>query len=122
MHILIIEDDSIMTLLLTRMLKNFSYEVSSAKDGREGVNLINQYSYDLVITDMMLPFISGPQIVSHIKNLTGKKTPVILLSSMPLSVLEMGADNIKADSYLSKPVHPDELKMTIEALTEVECC
>ena len=121
MDILIIEDDLIMTLLLTRMLKSFNYHVTSAKDGREGIDMINRYSYDLVITDLMLPFASGPQIVSHLKKVTGKKTPVILLSSMPVSALEIDNNNVKADSYLTKPVYPEELRNTIEALTEVEC-
>ena len=70
---------------------------------------------------MMLPFVSGPEIVSHIKKMEGKKIPVILLSSMPVSALEIGYNDFRADSYLLKPVYPEQLRNTIEVLTAVEC-
>jgi DNA-binding response OmpR family regulator len=120
MKILIIEDDLIMTLLLTRMLKNLNYEVISAKDGKEGIELFNKSLPDLVITDMMLPFISGPEIISYLKKIPGNKAPVILLSSMPLGAFGTGNNNFDADCYLVKPVFPEELKNTIEALRSLE--
>src|SRR3954463_544732 len=119
MRILIIEDDLIMTLLLSRMLKKLAYSFICAKDGREGLEMIKTQSPDLVITDMMLPFASGPEIISYIKKLP-YKIPVILLSSMPLISRENTHLTFNADSYLSKPVSPEELKFTIEELTVVE--
>ncbi len=120
MKILVIEDDPIMTLLLTRMLNNFRYQPIFAKDGREALGLISRELPDLVITDMMLPFVSGPEIISYIKNLPGKEIPVILLSSMPLHPQKNNHDNFGADSYLMKPVCPQHLKTKIDELKGIE--
>src|SRR5919112_5997213 len=118
MKILIMEDDLIMTLLLSRMLKKLGYSFICAKDGREGLEAIKTQSPDLVITDMMLPFVSGPEIVSYLKKLP-YRIPVILLSSMPLSALDNAHHTFRADSYLLKPVSPDELKIAVEELMSV---
>lgn len=120
MKILVIEDDPIMTLLLNRILNNFRYQPLFAKDGKEALELINTELPDLVITDMMLPFVSGPEIISYIRNLPGKKIPVILLSSMPLNAQKNNHDNFGANSYLTKPVCPARLKTKIEELRGVE--
>lgn len=120
MKVLIIEDDLIMTLVLSRMLKSIGYSYVCAKDGREGLELIKAESPDIVITDMMLPFVSGSEIISFVKKLSGRRIPVILLSSLPLNALKSNHKNLNADSYLVKPVSLEELKFTIEELVAVE--
>lgn len=116
MKILICEDDPVMMMVLTAMLKRLEYQVISSKDGREAIKLIDSESPDMVITDMLLPIISGAEIISYIKNLPGKKIPVILLSAMPIHAQKNNEGDFAADGYLMKPVLPQQLKSKIEEL------
>lgn len=121
MKILVCEDDPVMMLVLSTILKKFEYEVICSKDGKEALDIIRTKLPDMVITDMLLPHYSGPQIISYIKNLPGKKVPVILLSSMPINVMKNNDEYFGADGYLMKPVLPQELKNKIEELKHVAC-
>lgn len=116
MKILVCEDDPVMMLVLTSMLRKLQYEVISSHDGPEALSLIESELPDMVITDMMLPNISGAEIISYIKDFTRKKIPVILLSSMPAQAFKNNDNYFGADGYLMKPAFPDELKSTIEKL------
>ena len=114
MKILICEDEPVMLLVLTAMLKKMEYQVITSKDGREAIQLIDSESPDIVITDMLLPIVSGAEIISYIKNLPGKDIPVILLSAMPAHLQNKNEDGYSADAYLTKPVLPAQLKSKIE--------
>lgn len=116
MKILVCEDDPVMMMVLNAVLKRLEYQVVCAKDGKEAVEMINNEAPDMVITDMLLPNLSGADIVSHLRNLQGKKIPVIMLSSMPQEMMQNRHSNHVADRYLLKPVLPQQLKITIEEL------
>ncbi len=109
-----------MMLVLSAMLKLLEYQVICSKDGREAIELINSESPDMVITDMLLPIISGAEIISYIKNLPGKKIPVILLSAMPIHAQKNNEGDFAADGYLMKPVFPQQLKCKIEELKSIK--
>lgn len=121
MKILVCEDDPVMMLVLTSMLKKLQYQVICSKDGREALNLINTELPDMVITDMMLPNLSGAEIISYVKNFSAKKIPVILLSSMPHYALKNNDEDFGADGYLTKPAYPEQLKNKILELQNTEC-
>ncbi len=113
MKILIVEDDSIMLMVLKRILQNFGYNVITAEDGKEGIEMIQLELPDMVITDFNLPKISGFDIVFYLKHFTVKKIPVVLLSAMPNDGVNNN-DKYVADAYLVKPVTPQILINTIE--------
>lgn len=113
MKILIVEDDSIMLMVLKRILQNFGYNVITAEDGKEGIEMIKLELPDMVITDFILPKISGSDIVFYLKHFPVKKIPVILLSAMPKGGVNNN-DDYGADAYLVKPVAPQILIHTIE--------
>lgn len=92
------------------------YEVIDAKDGQEAIKLIEAGPPDIVITDMSLPILSGLDIISFLKNLPGKKIPVILISAMPTSTFKNSDDYFGADHYFMKPVNADQLQARIEEL------
>jgi len=118
--ILICEDEPIMMLVLTAILKKLGYKVICSKDGKEAIDLINSESPDMVITDMLLPILSGTEIISYVNNLPGEKIPVILLSSMPVHILKDNEGDFPADGYLMKPVLPQQLKDKIEELKSIK--
>ena len=67
MRLLIVEDDPKLAEFVARGLRAERYAVDLAADGREGQNCINSYEYDLLILDLMLPFINGSELLRRVR-------------------------------------------------------
>lgn len=99
--LLVIDDDSAVTDLLSLLLKSNGFEVSATNNSAEGLGLIRDTSPDVVILDLMMPEMDGWQICKAVREFS--QVPIIILSalndpSMIASVLDAGADD-----YLTKP-------------------
>jgi CheY-like chemotaxis protein len=106
--ILIIEDD---LDVLSAFVKNFihlGYEVIIATDGMEGLKKVDAGGYDLVITDIVMPFVSGVGVVTTLKE-KRPDIPVIAITGYGKEP-EAAAIEKKADMVLSKPVRMSDLK------------
>jgi DNA-binding response OmpR family regulator len=114
--ILIVEDEPLVLKALEFRLKKDGYDLSVARDGREGLQLLQQDRYDLVLTDLMMPFNNGMEIVNMAKNGLAYKTPVIVLSSMGLEATVLEAFRLGADDFITKPFSPMELAVRIARL------
>ena len=113
MKILIAEDDSmIMKLILTRLEKD-GYEVVTANNGDLALEKIKEEYFDLIITDIMMPFISGLELVSTVKNTLKKNIPIIVLSNMHLEATILEAFRLGADDFITKPFSPNELSVRV---------
>jgi two-component system response regulator VicR len=113
--VLVIEDEELMIKALEFRLKKDGYEVDLARDGAQGIELLDKNSYDLVITDLMMPFVSGLEVVNHIKsNPMLKDTPVIVLSSIGLERVIMEAFELGVDDFITKPFNLGELVIRIK--------
>lgn len=99
--ILIIEDDESIREIQTDYLKMSGYEVFCAKDGYEGLEMINSQSFDLVVLDLMLPKKDGFEILKSIGDI--KDMPVIVLSAKDGEMHKIKALNLGADDYMTKP-------------------
>lgn len=115
-RILLIEDEELINKALEFRLKRDGYEVLKAMDGREGLHAIENEQYDLLITDMMLPFNNGLEMVSKVKSLKGKEFPVIILSNIGLENVILDAFKLGADDYITKPFSPAELSIRVKRL------
>jgi len=115
-QILIIEDEDLLRKALEFRLKRDGYLIQTAADGRDGLNKISTLKFDLVITDIMLPFNNGLEVVSKLKNDDEKKCPVIVLSSVGLENTVMEAFKLGADDYITKPFSPAELSVRVSRL------
>ncbi len=117
-RILIIEDD----LDLARILADFlelkgGYEVETAPDGLEGLKMLKKSRFDLVITDITMPYVSGIGILTVLKR-DHPETPVIAITGYGEEV-ESLAEEKNADAVLSKPLdHEKMLKLLKEMLTK----
>lgn len=115
MKILLVEDTVQLNKALTTLLKRNSYTVDSAFDGEEALLFVRDYSYDLIILDVMLPKVNGLEVLKSIRR--NKITiPVILLtakSSVEDKVLGL---DLGADDYLPKPFNTEELLARVRAL------
>ncbi len=115
MKLLIIEDDEDILSFIQRGFEEDDYIVDTALDGEDGEYLAILNSYDVIITDWMLPFKSGIEIIKSIreKNIT---TPVIILSAKGEIEDKIAGLQYGADDYLAKPFSFAELTARVEAL------
>ncbi len=112
--ILVIEDDARILKALHRLFTSEGYELRSATDGKDGLELVGNCLPDAVVLDLMLPGMSGRDICRSIK-LSFPDTPVIILSAISevadkVLLLELGADD-----YVTKPFSPRELLARVQA-------
>ena len=99
--LLVIDDDSAVTDLLTLLLKSNGFDVTATNNSADGLGMIRDTSPDVVILDLMMPEMDGWQICKAVREFS--QVPIIILSalndpSMIASVLDAGADD-----YLTKP-------------------
>lgn len=112
-HILLVEDDESLQILIEKLLRNNNYIVSKANDINESKKLLKLFVFDLIILDVMLPDSTGLDFYKdHIKDRIN--TPVIFLSALSdvddrVTGLELGADD-----YIGKPFDSRELLLKIK--------
>lgn len=111
-HILVVDDDTRLRNLLRRFLQEQNFAVSVAKDAAEARMFIDEYKFDLLIVDVMMPNESGIEFLTALRK--ENNVPVIMLTAMGepddrISGLEAGADD-----YLPKPFEPKELVLRIK--------
>jgi DNA-binding response OmpR family regulator len=81
MLILIAEDDELILKTVEHKLLKEGYEVVVTRNGKDAIDTIKEREIDLIITDIMMPFASGTEILAAVRSF-GKKIPVIMLSSL----------------------------------------
>lgn len=119
LNILIIEDDDIMLKVVERILKREGYGVEIARDGKEALQKVQEKDFALIITDLMMPYANGFEIISKVNGTAGKKrTPVIILSSLGNEDSIMEGFKLGADDFLRKPVMVGELVIRVKRLIE----
>lgn len=115
--ILVIDDaDAICTSLQERLTIE-GYQVYTAPDGRKGLQLYHDHSFDLVITDILMPELDGLEVVRTLRRLS-TTLPIIVMSGGGNHDLDfmMEAKEFGATRTISKPFRPDELVAMIHAL------
>jgi DNA-binding response OmpR family regulator len=115
-RVLLVEDDLILQRSLQTGLTKRGYEVITANDGRKANQLFAQGdSYDLVILDIMLPFVSGKDLLKHVKN-NNAATPVIMITGLSEESAVTETLNSGADAFLRKPLSFPELLVHVSRL------
>lgn len=115
MRILIIEDEEKIANFLSKGLKESGFIVSTAKDGQEGLFLAQEYSFDLVILDIMLPKLDGWAVIKQLRLINPSLRILFLTARSHLNDKIKGFD-LGADDYVVKPFSFSELLARIKAL------
>lgn len=118
MIVLVAEDDLIMLKTIQVRLQKDGYQVITAKDGKDALRKFEQQSPDLVITDIMMPFLSGLEIVGAVRTKGKKDMPIIVLSTMGQEDVVLEAFKLGADDFMTKPFSPKELSMRVQRYAE----
>ncbi len=114
MKILVCEDDFMMIKAIEHKLQREGYEVVIANDGRNASEKIKGDDYDLIITDLLMPFTGGLELINMIRNELKKTTPIIVLSKVGNEETIIEAFKLGADDYLTKPFSPNELSIRVK--------
>jgi DNA-binding response OmpR family regulator len=113
--ILIVEDEAAMLAGLKDNLEIEGYDVDTADNGQDGQEKILENEYDLVLLDVMLPFVSGFDICKRARK-EGIKTPIILLTAKGEEIDKVLGLELGADDYMTKPFSLRELFARIKAV------
>ena len=112
-RVLLAEDDRALRRFLEVVLERAGYEVISATDGLEAMKAALATSIDVVVTDAMMPNLSGHEFCRFLRNSPAlSHLPIILLSAVERK--ESNQDTVQADAFLSKPVSGESLIECIE--------
>lgn len=112
--ILTVEDDAAISNLIYMTLTDARYDCYVATDGEEGMNALDRDEWDLVLLDLMLPKISGYELLEHIRRT--RTTPVIIISAMNQVSDRIRGLKMGADDYLCKPFQIGELVARVESV------
>lgn len=112
-EILIVEDDVDINELLCNILSKKGYKVRSAFSGSEAKMCLEQFNYELVLLDLMLPGFSGEDIINEIRK--NKIMPIIVISAKSSQEDKINVLKIGADDFISKPFDINEVLARVES-------
>lgn len=114
-RILIVEDNKPLLRIIEKRFTEEGYSIDTCQDGEEGMNFADAYDYDLAVLDIMLPKVSGLEILKKIKSKSAL-TPIMLLTAKDSVGDRVAGLDAGADDYLVKPFSFDELLARVRAL------
>ncbi len=114
--ILIVEDDRELSHIMELELKHEGFDTCRAFDGRQGLESIQSENPDLVLLDLMLPKLSGLEVLRKIHSELEVEIPVILVTARGETIDKVNGLNSGADDYISKPFKIEELIARINAV------
>ena len=116
-NILVIEDDDIMLKAIRNIRGKDGYVVITAKDGKEAFEKLENADYEVVVTDLMMPYANGLEVVSRLRSdETKRNVGIIVISSVGNEETITEAFRLGADDYLKKPIMAGELLIRIRKL------
>lgn len=113
--ILLVEDEESLAVGLEFNLSEEGYLVDVAKNGKEAVKFFNNSDYDLIILDIMLPYLDGFEVAEIIRN-SNPQIPILMLTAKTNAVDKVKGLKIGADDYLTKPFHLEELLLRVRGM------
>jgi two-component system, OmpR family, response regulator AdeR len=113
-RVLVIEDDGVSASTLDAYLRRDGFEVAIAEDGQRGIEMHARWKPDLVLLDVMLPKLSGTEVLSAIRRVGD--TPVIMVTASGDEPDKIGALRYGADDYIVKPYNPKEVVARVVAV------
>ena len=113
--ILIVEDDKELSLLFQKVLEKSGYQVKSASDGAQALEVLDREYIDLIISDIMMPVMDGYELVSELRS-AGYQIPVLMITAKS-SFDDMRQGFLSgSDDYMVKPVNVNEMVLRVGAL------
>jgi DNA-binding response OmpR family regulator len=115
MRMLLVEDEKKVSDLVARALRAERYAVDVAADGQTGWEMADACDYDLIVLDLMLPGLSGEELLKRIRR-KNQQVPILILTARDATEAKVANFEAGADDYLTKPFAFAELVMRVKAL------
>lgn len=117
MNVLVCEDEEIMLTALEFRLRKQGYNVTIAEDGRKALEILETQVPDIIVADIMMPHVTGLELVQHIRETMNSSVPIIMISALELDEVILEAFRLGANDFITKPFKPSELVLRIRRLT-----
>lgn len=111
--IVIAEDNSVFLLLIKFRLEKEGYQLYLAEDGKKAIELIEAHHPDLILTDIMMAYVNGLEVISHVRNVLKLDTPIIVFSASGQEEMVVKAFDLGANDFMAKPLSPNELVIRV---------
>ena len=116
MKILICEDEEIMLTALEYRLRKQGYDVIIAEDGKKALKKVIEENPSIIVADIMMPYMTGLELIQHIRTELDNQTPVIVISALEHEETVLEAFRIGATDFITKPFKPNELILRIKRI------
>ncbi|WP_332628844.1 response regulator transcription factor [Halalkalibacter flavus] len=113
--LLIVDDEVQMQKLIAVCLQEENYILDTASSGKEAIYVLRQNEYDLLLLDVMMPGVSGYEVLQNIEK-EHAALPVILLTALGETEDVVKGLSLGADDYITKPFEPSELKARVQSV------
>lgn len=120
MNVLIIDDDKLTMNAVQHSLELLGHKASIARNGEEAIEMVNSNSFDVIISDIMMPGISGLSLVNVLRSVHLCFVPIIMMSTLNNRPLLDAAFKAGANDFLSKPVSTEDLAGKLKKYEKVE--
>jgi len=117
-RVLVVDDEPEIREIITAHIEYLGYEADRADNGRDGFAMLQQNNYDVIISDLMMPELTGMQLLEKVKSY-GLDIPFVFLSAFSNSDLSLKALNLGAFDYLKKPFDAGDFRILIREAMRV---
>ncbi len=116
MKILICEDEEILLVALEFRLRKQGFDIVKAENGKIALELIENENPDLIVADLMMPHVTGMQLIEYVRNEKNDPTPIIIISAIEEENTILEAIQKGANDFIGKPFRPNELIVRIKKI------
>jgi two-component system, OmpR family, response regulator len=113
--VLVVDDTKNIRMILTKCLELEGYEVLTASDGKQALEMFMTHTFDLAFLDIKLPEIRGTEVLKRIREL-GIKTPVIIITAYATVKNAVDCTNMGAVAYVQKPFSADKIRTVLQEM------
>lgn len=114
MEVLLADDDDLLASLLGFRLKKGGYDVHHSSNGKEVKEYLKTNTPDIIVSDIMMPYFSGIELINYVRNDLSLRTPIIIISSAGNEENVLSAFELGANEFISKPFSPTELLVRLK--------
>ncbi len=112
MNVLVVDDEEVIRDVCTQILESEGYEVTTASNGREALHEVSENEFAVVVTDIMMPDMSGLELLEVIKS-TSLDISTVVITGLGTFDMATQSDRLGAREFVVKPFTPDELSAAV---------
>ncbi len=114
-RVLVVEDQSEIRIIIEWALRKGAYDVESAQSARQALRMIEQQHFDLILTDLAMPVMSGIELIEQVRaNPERGRTPIVAVTAHGWDQMALHARAVGCDGVIQKPIDPKALRAEVD--------